>query len=137
MTAFEQIELRKTNALRGGNKRKSKYEERKLEAERSETMKLWPASVILDDNEEFCVECFFPPLSNTNNHRISQCFVLEKTANPLEIVDYLLPVFKAFLGFWFQIVTPHSEPTQLLRSIGYSHWKIVTICVKSGSKENA
>jgi len=40
LTAFEQRELRKTNALRGGNKRKSKYEERKLEAERSETMKL-------------------------------------------------------------------------------------------------
>ena len=134
---FWRKRTKETNALRGGNKRKSKYEERKLEAERSETMKLWLASVILDDNEEFCVECFFPSLSNTLNHRISQCIILEKTANPLKIVDYLLPVFKAFLGFWFQIVIPHNEPTQLLRSIGYSYWKILNICVKSGSKENA
>ena len=100
-------------------------------------MKLWPASVILEDNEEFCVEYFFSPLCNTLDHRISQYPVLEKTANPLEIVDYLLPFFEAFLGFWFQIVIPHNEPTQLLRSIEYSHRKILTICVKSGFKENA
>lgn len=72
---FWRKKTKETNALRGGNKRKSKYKERKLEAERSETMKLWPASVILDDNERVLCWMFFPSLSNTGSQNFTVYYI--------------------------------------------------------------